>query len=53
MLRLQKRNEEQEKELASLDEELQDLPVTESYDALKAIEIIKKAAQEIEDGTNR
>ena len=53
LLRLQKRNEEQEKELASLDEELQDLPVTESYDALKAIEIIKKAAQEIEDGTNR
>lgn len=53
LLRLDKRTEKQEKELASLDEALGNLPVTESPEALKAIQIIKKAAKKRKDDTDR
>lgn len=45
LLSLEDRNDKQEKELISLEQELEDLPVTESPEAIKAIEIIKKAAK--------
>lgn len=45
LLSLEKRNDKQEKELISLEEEMEDLPVTESPEAIKAIEIIRKAAK--------
>lgn len=45
LLSLDRRSDKQEKELMALEEELEDLPVTESPEAMKAIEIIRKAAK--------
>jgi predicted ATP-binding protein involved in virulence len=45
LLSLEKRSEKQQEELMTLEEELEDLPVTESPEAIKAIEIIRKAAK--------
>jgi hypothetical protein len=45
LLLLENRNPKQQKELRILEEELEDLPVTETTEAIRAMEIIRKAAK--------
>ena len=47
LLLKEERSEKETQELEKLEEELDEIPVVESEDALKALEIIKKAASRI------